>query len=334
MRRNDQNFSLLLISFLAALVIWVLVMNAAKPLVDDFLNIPIEVVVEDNQSIESLGRVFTIADTKNARLRYKVRSDLASQIRLSDVRAYVEVSNIVSNSEYLPVHIEYKNSQVEKNISNVTLYPQVVNVVASDLETRYFDVKYNLSGKLANDASVGNITISPTGISVSGRREDLDNIADAKIEVRLNGQSDTFVDTSNIILYDRNGKHFAINNNIILGNDTAAYTVLVYESKIIKLNTSTEGQVADGCIFNGIDIIPNEITISGPRSYLDEINVLELPAINIQGVSESKDLESIKISDIIPSGLNYQGSDEEIKVHINVEGSANIIIAPKQVEEE
>lgn len=334
MRRNNNNLSLLLISFVVAVVVWIFVMNAAKPLVDDFKNIPIEIEMEGNQTMESLGRIFVLDDTKSVRLRYKVRSDLASEIRLNDIRAYVLVSNTIANAEYLPVHIQYLNTETEKNISNVTVYPQVVSVASSDLETRYYSVNYKTQGKLPEGQSVGNVTISPSGISISGRKEDLDEIGSARIDIDLNGHNDTFVNSNNIKIYDRNGKPLRNQNDLILGTEKATFTVIVHENKLITLSPNVEGEVANGCTFENIEIIPDKILVTGPRANLDEINTLDLPPVDIQGVTESKDLDPINIEDIIPTGLKYVGEDTEIRVHINVSGSANVIIAPKVVEEE
>lgn len=324
---------LFIISFISAVFLWIVVMNLAKPLIDDHINVPIEIKAEDGQNMKEKGHVYTLNDIKSVRVNYKVRSDQASDVKNGSIRAYVEVFNTTNLSDNLQVHIEYTDPRLESMLSSVNIYPQLVGVRVSDLETRYFDINANNIGTLSDNASIGNIMINPSGVSVSAIKEDLDRINEVRANIVLDGHNDTFTGVSDIKLLNKDKREIPINQNIFVSDNDVDYTVLVYHTKEISLNPVVSGEVINGCFLESVSANPNKIIISGPRSFLDNINSLDLPEASITGVSESKVVESFDIASLLPSGIQYIGSEEKVDVEVVVSGSPKVIIAPKVVEE-
>ena len=332
--KKMPNIFILFISFVASFAIWIFVMNKLKPYITQTLNIPIEIKLESDETIETLGRVYTIEDEKYIKFTYRVRNDNANLISSSNIKAYIEVSNLSQTSGYLQVHVDYTDDNINDLIKDVNFYPQIVSVVSSDLDTRHYNVSPHFLGKLSNQASIGSYIINPNSISVSGKKEDLDRISEVVVDVVLDGHNDSFSGKEKIKLFSHDKREVKLNENMIISVEEVDYSILVYISKLITLVPMTEGEVQNGCKLENVSVTPNTILISGPKYFIDAINTLELPNVNVQGVTESKEVGSFYIKDILPAGINYIGTDDELKVSVEVSGKPNIIIAPKVMEEE
>ena len=101
---------------------------------------------------------------------------------------------------------------------------------------------------------------------------------------------------------------------------------MVYSRVNVSLNAVVEGNVKNGYSYAGAQVYPSSIMIDGPRSVIENIYTLDLPVINIEGLSSNQEYK-YKVSEFLPIGL--KSNVEEVIVNVTV--NDNILNRPNVI---
>lgn len=319
-----NNLSLKIISLIISFIIWMSVINIINPIVNEFVNVPIEILNEE--SVHKLNKTYVINGPKICRISYKVSAEEASLVRQSDFKAYVDLNDLISTNQ-LPIHFETLNN-VDKYARNISLINKTLHVELKDITRSDIEVKYNIIGDLDDGRSVGDVFLSPNFVYVSGSGEDINDISHISIDIPIKKDEEMFsgVATAHIVTNDGrtiDGKQIELSANQI------NYTVTIFSRANVTLNVKVDGSVKNGYNYAGASVEPNMILIEGPKSAIENIYSIDLPLININELSQDEEYYFL-VSDILPAGLKCS-SVNEIKVKIMVNN--NVINMPSVGEE-
>lgn len=311
MKSLKNNLSIKLISLIISVALWTVIMNIINPLVNGFVNLPIE-IENENYAIEQ-DKAYTIMDSRIVRVSYKVNSNMQTNIRQSDFRVYIDLNDL-AYTENLPVHYEVLNN-VDFNISNIQVEPSTLHVVLDDVARNEFRIGYDVKGNIGQGHSIGSVILSPNIVYVAGSNAVIDNIDHIAIDIPIKNNEETFSGVEKIKVYAKDGTIIP-STGLSFSSEDIGYSVVVYSRANVSLNAVVDGNVQNGYSYAGAQVYPSNIMIDGPRSVIQNIYTIDLPVINIDGLSSNQEYK-YQIADILPIGLKSNTSEVTVKITIN-----------------
>lgn len=321
MKGLRENISIKLISLVGALILWVLIMNIINPLVNGFVNVPIE--VENESFALEQDKTYNILDSRMIRITYKVNSNMQTNIKQSDFRVYIDLNDL-AYTENIPIRYEVLNN-ADSYISNVVVNPSTLHVVLDDVSRNEFRVQYEVKGNIGPGHSIGSVILSPNIVYVAGSNVAIGNIGRVAIDIPVQNNEETFSGVAKLKIYAKDGSLMP-NEGLTFSSEDIGYSVVVYSRVNVSLNAVVEGNVKNGYSYAGAQVYPSSIMIDGPRSVIENIYTLDLPVINIEGLSSNQEYK-YKVSEFLPIGL--KSNVEEVIVNVTV--NDNILNRPNVI---
>ena len=342
MKKLTENFSIKLLSFGIALILWMFITNVINPMVSGFVSVPVS--IENEDYILDQNKTYLILDSRIVKVTYIVKSDAQTLIRQNDFKVYVDLKDL-DTTDRLPIHVQTLNS-VESYVSNVLPEPQYLHVELADILRNEFAVGYEVVGNAGPGHSVGSVILSPNIVYVSGSNVKVDNIGEVKIDIPLGNNEETFSGIAKVKVYDKEGVLLPT-EGLSLSAEDINYFVVINSRASVALNAVVEGNVKPGYTYAGAQVLPSSIMISGPRSVVQSQYVIDLPTINIDGLDANTEY-TYSMSSVLPKGITANVDNVRVNVIINPspgpigphgdrregEISSNVITMPTTVNQE
>ena len=328
-KKLTTNLSIKLISILSAVIIWVVIMNIINPVVSGFVNLNVN--VENENVVYEQNKTYFIPGSRSVKVTYKTKTNNQMNIKQSDFYAYIDLNDIsyvmdtTASEKLLTVQVKI-SPELDNVISNVQAEPKEVRVAIDDVLRNEFKVRYNYVGNIGQGHSIGNIVLSPNVVYISGSDDALSIIDHVAIDIPISNNAETFSGVSKIKIYAADGTILP-NEGVILSAEDIGYSIVVNSTVNVALNAVTDGHVADGYRLVETKVDPDYLLIEGPRAFVSNIYVFDLPTIDINGLTETKEYK-FKTSDVLPLGVISKTS--EITVTVVVDN--NVINAPTESE--
>ena len=140
------------------------------------------------------------------------------------------------------------------------------------------------------------------------------------IEIDLSGAMEDLTGTRPIKCYDANGEEIALDERVTLSRTEADYDQSILKVKNLGLNFETEGRVAEGYRYTGIESSINSVEVVGLKSDLAGINSITIPKteLNMDGADSDRKV-NIDLKQYLPDGVSLAGEESQIMVTIKVE---------------
>ena len=314
-KKLTNNLGLKLLSVFLAFFIWMSVVNISNPEVSGSKEIPLEIM---NESVlESSGKTYELLSDRNTvTISYKVRTLDAGSISASDFRAYIDLADMYEPTGSVPVKIEVRNSKV----NSATPKPGVIRVETEDLQRKQFELSAYLEGQVEDGYREGTVSISPTHIYVRGPVSSVGRISTVGIVINTEGANSDLSGTAAIQCFDANKNAIPLDDRVTLSRTEVDYELSILKIKNLGLNFETEGRVADGYRYTGIESSKNSIAVMGLKSDLAGVNSITIPKseLNMDGAAGDKKIV-IDVGRYLPEGIQIADSSGEITVVIKVE---------------
>ena len=311
MKWLTENFSIKILSLGVALIIWIFISNVTNPMVSGFVSVP--VTFENENYILEQNKTYAVVDSRVVKVTYLVKSNAQTHVRQSDFKVTVDLKDLETTNK-LPVRVTPLNN-IDNDISNILPDPQYLHVELQNISRNEFPVEYEIKGDAGPGHSVGSVILSPNVVYISGSNVAVENIGKASIEIPLSNNEEAFSGIAKVKVYDKNGAVLS-NDGLALSAEDINYFVVINTRANVTLNAVVEGNVKPGFVYAGVQVVPSNIMISGPRSAVQNQYVIDLPTINIEGL-ESNTEYTYKVSDILPKGITANVDTIKVNVTIN-----------------
>lgn len=297
MNKIDKNWQLKIICFLLAIVLWFVIINEQNPLSEGSYTVPI--------TVENLNSQYITSNVpKTVYVRLSGPRNTIINVGPSDIKAYIDLSDVQEGTVDVPVHVEIP-SGTELKKQSMTSTKITVDVYT----VKEFKLTPHIVGNLDEKDFISELKIVPEKVVVSGARRLIQEVSQAVIEVPVNQRNSDFALMAPIHLYDSEGSPveglemtpWQSNVKVTIGHDAM--------SKSVPLNVNITGQTAN----KTVTIQPTSIQIRGSADTLRSISSIDLPDINVENMKEEK---SWKV--IIPpvDGINMYPDEIEAVLHI------------------
>lgn len=317
-RRLTKNLGLKIISFLLALMLWLLVANIDDPVVRwTYLDVP--VTIKNADVITNQGMIYEVLDSTDVISRVTVYAprSVGENISKSDIVATADMNTLNSLNT---LQVEFSVPRVGSKVTDIRGSTDSVRVSIENRKNIQKVLKTNITGEAPEGYVVGNVTTDQNLVRVVGAESLVDRVDSAYINIDMSTLSEFTSDITTSVpvrLYDEEGNEVE-GSTLTKNPENVMITIEILSIKDVPLRFEVEGEPADGYGITG-EITSNiqSVRIAGRRSVLNGVNEIVIPAeaFDISGISEDTTME-IDVCDYLPE--NVQMADKSTSVPVNV----------------
>ncbi|MEY8336502.1 hypothetical protein AALB16_00510 [Lachnospiraceae bacterium 62-35] len=311
-----NNLGLKLISLFLAFFLWLLVVNVSNPEVERSRDIPVEIVNEN--VLASAGQTYEIVGKSTVSVTYRVRTLDEYKISSSDFRAYIDLQDLYDVTGAVPVSVDVVNNR--ELVDTVAIRPNVVHVETEPLQRKRFQLQALAQGTPKDGYALGDLSMNPEYIFVSGPESQVGHITGAGIEYNVEGSYSTIESIASPVFYDANGNKIEVGDRIEVDISEVSYKQEVLKVKNLPIQFHVQGMPAPDYRYTGLESSEQVIPVIGPSNVLQSLNTIVIPEeeLSIEGVSAPKTV-ILDITKYLPEEVTIVGNHNEIAVQLNIE---------------
>lgn len=305
---KSQRAIYIAISILAAIIFWFYVDNTGSNERDIRLyNVPVTFVGAEDELAEH-GLMIVSGDDTTIDLRLRGRRQIISRINKNNIEVQVDVSTILSTGSHtLNYSIVYPDSVSSSSVTVVSASLYTVTVEVDELYTKTIEVVADVSGSLPDGYMLHECALSPSSLTVSGTKEEVEMVDHALVKVALNNTTTSYSEYLGYDLIDVEGNIVADTKHLRCSEEKVRVEIPIVTLKEVPLKVQfiESGGSEESDI--SYEISPKTITISGEDSTLDKIDSIVLSEIDLSQVMGD---DTIEYEIPIPgSCFNESGTD-------------------------
>lgn len=191
-----------------------------------------------------------------------------------------------------------------------------VAVTVGELYTKEVPVNCTVTGQVADGYFTGETVLDPTSLVLRGQRDDLLNVAYAKLTVNISGATRSVIQTESVQLYD-NDDNPVDNGNIRTNASLIQAKVPVLTTKEVSLAVELSGVPGVAGQSIKTTVTPTSVRLIGEADVLENINEIVLATLYIEDLDLWQQNSYVVTA---PDGTWLANSNEVATVEITMEG--------------
>lgn len=191
-----------------------------------------------------------------------------------------------------------------------------VTVTVGELYTKEVPVNCTVTGQVADGYFTGETVLDPTSLVLRGQRDDLLNVAYAKLTVNISGATRSVIQTESVQLYD-NDDNPVDNGNIRTNASLIQAKVPVLTTKEVSLAVELSGVLGVAGQSIKTTVTPTSVRLIGEADVLENINEIVLATLYIEDLDLWQQNSYVVTA---PDGTWLANSNEVATVEITMEG--------------
>ena len=299
-----NNTILKILSLLIAIFLWFYVMGEINPTTSQtFENIPVELLNVDTLDQRDLaiqgGANFSVDVVVEGK-----RADLNS-LDKEKIKATADVFGYEEGENYVPVSV-----QLPDNVSLGQIKTPKIKVILEELVSVYKQISVKFTGKTPSGTEPGNVSVSPTEIEVKGAKSVVNSVKAVQAEVKASEITDDEQSFSAVpVAVD--GNHEPV-YDVSLSAESVEVQATLFYTKTVPMKVEIKGAVPSSYEMTDLSV-PDEISIRGPKSAVEDITSVTADPVNISKVKAST---TLKIHPNLPQGVELADESKGIGVYI------------------
>ncbi|HEX6270900.1 MAG TPA: CdaR family protein [Anaerolineales bacterium] len=281
MRWFVKNLRTLLLAIVLGFSVWISAVTAADP---DEVRAPITVPLEIIGQEPSLVITNDIPSAIRVTLRAprSVWEQLTTQ--QNAVRAILDLTGLSADEHDLEVQILIDVRPVQI----VLVEPAMITVNLEPLTTRTLPVVLSLSGQPAVGYQAGEATIEPGEVIISGPESLVEQVARARVLVRLDGVRESIEQAMRIELLNEQNTRL---DGITINPESALVSIPVSQQggfRDVAVKVIVQGQQAAGYRLENISVFPPVVTVSAkdPELVSGLPGIVETEPLDLQNAKQ------------------------------------------------
>lgn len=315
-KRREHKWLYMILALLAAVVLWLYVSNERNQDMDlTIRNIP--VTFTGLERLEERGLLITEGAEQTVTLNVRTNWRTAGKLSRDTISISVDVSNVTAPGPYNTGYkINYPVSS--SSVSTIGSEQSVQYVVARRIE-RPVEIRGQFNGDVAEGFQLGEFSIAPGTVTVSGQEELVNQVEYALVTVNGAGAiKESFTDNMSFELIGSNGEVLdAEKLNLEMDVDTVQVTLPVVKLKEVELTVDVVSGGGAARENAEIKIEPSHITLSGSEEDLARIDKINLGEIDLQTIYDE---ESLSLPIPVSNKVENVSGITEAKVKVKIDG--------------
>lgn len=303
-----QNLGLMLASLVLAFFFWAVATEAEDPQMER--TYPVSIPVE-RQGVPE-GMVVYGAENIKARVSLRAPRSIWDILQLEDIRAFVDLSDVVPGTVTVPIQIEVHRKPVQVTQSS----PQELSLSLELLVERDVPVEVELEGRPALGFMARQPTFAPRTVTVSGPQSLISQVVRSLVTVPVGEQQENVSGDFLSTPVDETGKR--VEYVQVLPRSVTIQVTIEQLANIrnLPVRIVLAGQPAPGYRIGSVEIEPPVISVFGRSAVLQNaIDYLETNLILLDGASSSF---TTTVALQVPEGLTVLLTPQ-VMVKVNLE---------------
>ncbi len=298
-----NNWALKVISFVAAVIVWIYIIIVIDPSVDYTLK---DVPIEYNEEVlaeQGLSIVSDIKPTVEIKLRgsrkrlYNIDSD--------KVIAKADLSNINKIGDY---RLNVRVSIINEYVDIVSVKPDVVDVTVDKIIERRENIQVESVGSLAEGFEAGEVQLSSESVLLKGASSLVNNIAKAVVYLNYNDAKYDITSTEKIVLLDYSGNVIE-SSDITKDIDAVNVVCPVLERKNVDVALNSGNTLPLGY---KVEISPNMLTVYAKSDVIADITDISTEYVDLSSLRGGE--KHVQL--VIPDGVQVRGGITSVTVKV------------------
>lgn len=304
-------------SILVAVAIWVYVdVEKAPERTKTIRDIPVEFSGESTTLADKNLMLLSGYDT-TVDLTIKGTKRELVKINKDNVRLVASTSSIDSVGVHtLRWDVVYPDGVQSSALSVDWASKYKVTVTVGELYTKEVPVNCVVTGTVADGYFTGETVLDPTTLVLRGQRDDLLNVAYAKLTVDISDATRSVIQTESVQLYD-NDDNPVDNSNIRTNASLIQAKVPVLTTKEVSLAVELSGVPGSAGQSIKTTITPSSVRLIGEADVLENIDEIVLATLYIEDLDIWQQNSYVVTA---PDGTWLANSNEVASVEITMEG--------------
>lgn len=304
-------------SILVAVAIWVYVdVEKAPERTKTIRDIPVEFSGESTTLADKNLMLLSGYDT-TVDLTIKGTKRELVKINKDNVRLVASTSSIDSVGVHtLRWDVVYPDGVQSSALSVDWASKYKVTVTVDELYTKEVPVNCVVTGTVADGYFTGETVLDPTTLVLRGQRDDLLNVAYAKLTVDISDATRSVIQTESVQLYD-NDDNPVDNSNIRTNASLIQAKVPVLTTKEVSLAVELSGVPGSAGQSIKTTITPSSVRLIGEADVLENIDEIVLATLYIEDLDIWQQNSYVVTA---PDGTWLANSNEVATVEITMEG--------------
>ena len=300
------------LSVLIALVLWLYVVNVVNPSTEHTYHgiTPVfvgEETIKNSQNLMVIGKYSV--DVKISASRKDIRS-----LDKSDIRVEVDLSSITEPGTYeLPITIAPLSSAYTIRRKN----PEKLTVTVDREIDKVLPVEIDTSSLAADGYIVHEegITKFPSDIRLVGRKEEIDAIAEIRVQIPKKKQKTSISGKMEFEYYDNNGKQIK-ETSVVADCEIVEVNIPIYRQKELPLSVEiTGGELFADNIKQNLD--PGKILVAGEEGVIEKMTSISVGRVDISEILSGKKVE---YDLTMPDGIINMSGRDKVSATLSVNG--------------
>ncbi|MDR1028785.1 MAG: hypothetical protein LBL63_05135 [Clostridiales Family XIII bacterium] len=298
----------LVISIVAAIVIWAYVITAINPTVERVVNnVPVELINLDSLAEDKLAVSPAQTYTVNVVVR-GTRSDL-SDLQVSDLKATANLKGFSKGVNSVDVVIAESD-----RFTVAEVRPARIDILVEDMVTAIKPIKLTYTGKFPQDKEPGFVTVSPQEIEVAGTKEQVAGVSfiEAKVAGADLKEEETTLTVNAVPMQSAGEATYGLK----LSQTTIDVTATLCTVKEVPLTLNLVGDPPEGIEVTKTDV-PKTVFVRGLAEDVSGVKEIVASEINIGSLRETAIITPVLN---LPPNTELADASRNISVTIEVEG--------------
>jgi YbbR domain-containing protein len=300
LRWISQNYRTFLWAFALAMAVWISAVTSADP--DETRALPSPVTVQIIGQSPNL--VLSSEIPKSVELTLRAPSSVWDLIEADPqlVRAILDLSGLSSGEHEVDLQIQVNARPVQI----VSVAPSLVKFTLEPLVTQTLDVDLSISGEAAVGYQIGETSMEPVQVVVSGAQSKVQQVTRARVSINLSGIRENFDQSIAVeVLNDRGLKVSGVSVS-----PEAVHVILPVSQqggyRDVAVKVTIIGRVASGYRLTDISVFPPVVTIfsADPQLVGNLPGVVETEPLDLQN---AQDDINTRLSINLPDGISIIG---------------------------
>lgn len=249
-------------------------------------------------------------DTKTVDIKIMADPSVWRKLSAETFSAYIDLSARSEGTYELDVNVVSSVPGVQIVEKN----PEKIFVTLEPVVSKEVNINKKIEGSAGEGLAAGMIELSPSKIEAKGPKSLVDNLTEATVEIKLNGETDNFTKTVTVKAFNEKGEEIE-GIDFIPGEVKATIPIVkTSNNKTVGLKAKVTGLPKAGYFVSSVITTPSVVDITGSTEVLSTINFIETSAIDVTNLSSDFEKEvSINLS----SGIALQkNSSRTVKVKV------------------
>ena len=318
-----NNIGLKIAAFFFAVLLWIIVVNVDDPSQSKTFTTNVQLVNED--VLIDQGKYYNIPENGNTvSFRVTAKRSIMERLSASDFTATADFNNL-ENDLRIPVEISANRYASSVGISSNQKY--IYLEIGEEMEQK-FVISGETSGNPADGFAVGEISVKPNVITISGPAELVAQVDHVEAVCDISGM-DTEITESVVPTILNSSGDVLDTTKLTLSETTVKVTVEMLSVKTVGVEFETSDVLSDGTLIRSVTVDPETISIMGSPEVINGITSIRIPSdvIDMSAVTASVET-TVDIRTYLPDGVSLAaGTEAQVRISIDVDEDSEELLS-------